>query len=141
MLTYMSTLVPHGHKPATLSVMRTMLCTLGVRIGGNGGADMNTENRSITLTIRDECDGPITEQCTIQLQFHQSLFDILCAKRPFGFWFALRSTSFTSFTYLNLTSFDNARHEVDTWGTSLFDFSQPSGYRLTLALDTPCPLI
>jgi hypothetical protein len=109
------------------------------------------EVRSITLSIWDEIDSGMTETCTIELQRNQSLFAILCAKRPnLRFWYNLKSLSSNS-NLLNLHSFDNAQPLVDMWGQSLFEGSQPEprmflgrlvlGHHLRLTLNPQYPAV
>ena len=109
------------------------MSNLLTRLQNTHSVSLPVEVRSIALTIRDEVDGPITEHCMVELRRDQSLFLILCAIRPFRFWFALRSTRLHTSPHLNLTSFEDAQHQVDRWGTRLFGYAQPSvGHRLTL---------
>ena len=136
----------------------TNLSTLLTQL--NSGRLQNTDDRPlpvqvrhITLDILDEVDSGVTEIYTIELRRNQSLFAILCAKRPnLRFWYHLRSVNSTSGSFiLNLRTFDNAQQTVDRWGQSLFEQPQPEprmffdrlvlGHLLRLTLDPPYPAV
>ena len=68
----------------------------------NSGRLQNTDDRPlpiqvrhITLDILDEVDSGVTEMYTIELRRNQSLFAILCAKRPnLRFWYGFQNLIF-----------------------------------------------
>jgi len=97
-----------------------------------------TEERVITLRIRDELGGAFVEECEIRLEVNGNLFRILCAKRAFDGWYLLRSLNIHTSPDLNLNlrvmTGAQAVFLVNRWGDSLFT-NLTMRHRLDLTMD------